>query len=86
MNNEQVMEIMESLGLHKGGIENWVPDNAWVKVANAVEAAEREACIKFFEDNESEIFFGAQAAAALRAKGQALGNLNKQAEQNGEEL
>ena len=36
-------------------------------------AEEREACAKFFEDNESEIFFGAQAAAALRAKGQALG-------------
>jgi hypothetical protein len=38
-----------------------------------VRKEEREACIKFFEDNESEIFFGAQAAAALRAKGQALG-------------
>jgi selenocysteine lyase/cysteine desulfurase len=49
-------------------------------------AQEREACIKFFNDNESEIFFGAQAASALRAKGQALGNMNKEAEQNGGEL
>jgi hypothetical protein len=49
-------------------------------------AEEREACIKFFEDNESEIFFGAQAASALRAKGQALGNMNKEAEKNGEKL
>ena len=39
--------------------------------------AEREACAKFFEDNESEIFFGAQAASALRAKGQALGGKNE---------
>ena len=44
MNNEQVMKIMEDLGLHEGGIENWIPDNAWVKVAEKVAAAEREAC------------------------------------------
>lgn len=64
----------------------WGKEDEIVKFANLIAAAEREACIKFFEDNESEIFFGAQAAAALRAKGQALGNLNKEAEQNGEEL
>ena len=40
MTNEQVMKIMEELGLHEGGIENWVPDNAWVRVANAVAAEE----------------------------------------------
>jgi len=48
--NEQVMKIMEDLGLHDTGIEDWVPDNAWVKVANIVAAAEREACIKLLED------------------------------------
>ena len=50
MTNEQVMKIMEDLGLHDTGIEDWVPDNAWVKVANIVAAAEREACIKQLED------------------------------------
>ena len=44
-----------------------------VSKAESAALEEREACIKFFEDNESEIFFGAQAASALRAKGQSLG-------------
>jgi hypothetical protein len=93
MNNEQVMEIMESLGLHKGGIENWVPDNAWVKVANAVAAAERRACIKLLEDFSQTTMVPVKdtwrmgliaGANALRARG--LQDMNKQAEQNGEEL
>ena len=93
MNNEQVMEIMESLGLHKGGIENWVPDNAWVKVANAVEAAEREACIKLLEDFSQTTMVPVRdtwrmgliaGANALRARG--LQYMNKQAEQNVEVL
>ena len=66
MNNEQVMEIMESLGLHKLRIENWVPDNAWVKVANAVAAAEREACAKMAENG----LIGHTIAQAIRARGQ----------------
>jgi hypothetical protein len=48
--NEQVMKIMEDLGLHDTGIEDWIPDNGWVKVAEKVAAAEREACIKLLED------------------------------------
>ena len=93
MNNEQVMEIMESLGLHEGGIDNWVPDNAWVKVANAVEAAEREACIKHLEDFSKTTLvpvvdtwrMGLIAGAnALRTRG--LREMNKEAEKNGEEL
>ena len=50
MNDEQVMKIMEELGLHEGGVDNWVPDNAWVKVAIAAAAAEREACAKIVEE------------------------------------
>jgi len=46
MTNEQVMKIMEDLGLHEGGMVNWVYDNAWVKFANIVEAAERKECVK----------------------------------------
>ena len=93
MDNEQVMKIMESLGLHEGGIDNWVPDNAWVKVANAVESAEREACIKLIEDfskttmvpvRDTWVMGLIAGANALRARG--LHNMNKEAEQNGEEL
>ena len=50
MTNEQVMKIMEDLGLHEGGMMNWNPNNAWWIVANKVAAAEREACIKLLED------------------------------------
>ena len=37
MINEEVMQLMTDMGLHEGGIRNWVIDNAWVKFANQVE-------------------------------------------------
>ena len=37
MTNEEVMQLMTDMGLHEGGKENWVIDNAWVKFANQVE-------------------------------------------------
>ena len=36
MTNEELMQIMTDLGLHEGGMENWVVDNAWLRVANEV--------------------------------------------------
>ena len=42
MTNEEVMQLMTDMGLHEGGMDNWVADNAWVKFANAVASAERE--------------------------------------------
>ena len=44
MTNEELMQMMTDMGLHEGGMENWVVDNAWLRVANAVEKREREAC------------------------------------------
>jgi len=44
MTNEELMQMMTDMGLHEGGMENWVVDNAWLRVANAVEKKEREAC------------------------------------------
>lgn len=44
MTDEEVMQLMTDMGLHEGGMDNWVADNAWVKFANAVVSAEREAC------------------------------------------
>jgi hypothetical protein len=68
MTNEQVMKIMEDLGLHDTGIEDWVPDNAWVKVANIVAAAEREACANvaawILKMPENDV------STAIRARGQ----------------
>ena len=44
MTNEEVMRLMTDMGLHEGGMDDWVVDNAWVSFANAVASAEREAC------------------------------------------
>ena len=42
MNNEEVMNLMTDMGLHEGGMENWVADNAWVLVVNKAVEIERE--------------------------------------------
>jgi len=42
MANEELMNMMTDMGLHEGGMENWVMDNAWVEVAKRVAAHERE--------------------------------------------
>jgi len=50
MTNEELMQMMTDMGLHEGGMENWVVDNAWLRVANAVEEREREACAKICDE------------------------------------
>ena len=45
MTNEEVMQTLTNMGLHEGGMDNWVADNAWVKFADLVASAEREACV-----------------------------------------
>ena len=49
MTNEEVMQLMTDMGLHEGGMDDWVVDNAWVKFANAVASAEREAIAEMVE-------------------------------------
>ena len=46
MTNEEAMQICTNMGVHEGGMENWVMDNAWVKLANIVEARIRLRCIE----------------------------------------
>jgi hypothetical protein len=72
MTNEEVMTLLTDMGLHEGGMENWVPDNAWFLFANKVQEKEREACAVIadayatgLERNYSEII-----ADAIRARGQ----------------
>ena len=50
MTNDEVMQLMTDMGLHEGGMDDWVFDNAWVMFANAVASAEREACAKVVEN------------------------------------
>ena len=73
MTNEELMQIMTDMGLHEGGMDNWVVDNAWLRVANAVEAREREACAKVCEeyDNGRHANAADLCADAIRARGQA---------------
>ena len=67
--DEEVMEMMTDMGLHEGGMDNWVADNAWVKFAKLVAAKEREACAKVCEDSFE--YAGDDLAQRIRARGQA---------------
>jgi len=49
MTNEEVMQTLTDMGLHEGGMANWVADNAWWKFANVVAQHEREACARLCE-------------------------------------
>ena len=70
MNNEQVMQLLADNGLHEGGMDNWVLDNAWVQFANLVAAQEREACAKLCEPQEEhdDPLTAWKIAAAIRAR------------------
>lgn len=50
MTNEEMVQLMTEMGLHEGGIENWIPDNAWLLVANRAIEIEREACAKIADE------------------------------------
>ena len=74
MTNEELMQMMTSMDLHEGGMENWLLDNAWLRVANAVEAKEREACAKVCDVLSVHPEYASEvtklAAMAIRARGQ----------------
>ena len=65
MTNEEVMQLMTDMGLHEGGMDDWVFDNAWVMFANAVVSAEREACAELIPPQYFEL------RDRIRARGQA---------------
>jgi hypothetical protein len=49
----------------------WVGAGEPLKLfANLVAAKEREACAKFFDDNDTNIFWGSEAARFIRARGE----------------
>jgi len=60
MTEQEAMQILADMGLHEGGMDNWVPDNAWYRFANVVEAKaradEREACAKLCDEQVSELY------------------------------
>lgn len=74
MTEQEVMQILTDMGLHEGGMDNWVPNNFWY-FANVVEAAaradEREAIATWFdgEAGSGRIISCISAAKAIRARG-----------------
>ena len=82
MTNEEVMQLMTDMGLHEGGIENWIMDNAWVLVVNKAIEKEREACaeicdgfyLSWINIQGRYEFMGegaSECAGAIRARGEA---------------
>ena len=82
MTNEEVMTLLTDMGLHEGGMENWVPDNAWFLFANKVQEKEREVVANYIMDRGFATGHGDsivdlldqlewQIADAIRARGQA---------------
>ncbi len=73
MTNEELMQLMTEMGLHEGGIENWIPDNAWLLVANRAIEIEREACAKVCDEKADadgwDGYYANQCADAIRARG-----------------
>jgi hypothetical protein len=73
MTNEEAMRICTDMGVHEGGMENWVMDNAWVKFANIVEAHEREKCAKLCDRFQARDvgMQPAECAGAIRQRSKA---------------
>jgi len=77
------MQICTDIGVHEGGMENWVMDNAWVKFANIVEEREREECAALCfliwnkwldtpkEDRHKVLYDAEDCADAIRARSKA---------------
>jgi hypothetical protein len=71
MTQEEVMQIMTDMGLHEGGMDNWVADNAWWKFAKLVAQHEREkfcAVLRQLHDSYSLASDSNAIKAALEAK------------------
>ena len=69
MTNEEVMQKLTDMGIHEGGMDNWVVDNAWVKFAKIVAEQEREKfCAVLRQLHDSYLL--ASDSNNIKAKGQ----------------
>jgi hypothetical protein len=69
MTQEEVMQTLTDMGLHEGGMDNWVADNAWWKFAKLVAQHEREACADIAENWNSNGMPRTGVANEIRARG-----------------
>ena len=70
LTTKEVIEMAKQAGMrldkHNGG---FVVKRFAKLVADKATAREREACAKFFDDNDTLMFWGSQAATHIRARG-----------------
>jgi len=79
MKQDEIIEMARQAGIiaiHTEGDGHWhqqfIALEAFAKlVAEAAASKEREACAKFFDDNDTLMFWGSQAATHIRARGEA---------------
>jgi len=80
MTQDEIIEMAKEAGMIADGemwfssfykIEQDVHISHLKAFAKLVAQHEREACAKFFDDNDTNMFWGSQAASHIRARGQA---------------
>ena len=73
MTQDEIIEMAKQSGAMFDHM-TWVERDllpVFERFAKLVAAKEREACAKFFDDNDTLMFWGSQAAREIRARGEA---------------
>ena len=70
MTQDEIIRFAIQCHLVTTGNRDGVYMDALTEFANLVAAKEREACAKFFDDNDTNIFWGSEAARFIRARGE----------------
>jgi hypothetical protein len=69
MTQDEIIEMARQAGMYQDLNVSW--NQSIQNFAKLVAAKEREACAKFFDDNDTLMFWGSQAATHIRARGEA---------------
>lgn len=70
MTQDEIIRFAIQCRLVTTGNRDGVYMDALTEFANLVAAKEREECAKFFDDNDTNIFWGSEAARFIRARGE----------------
>lgn len=70
MTQDEIIRFAIQCRLVTTGNRDGLYMDALTEFANLVAAKEREACAKFFDDNDTNIFWGLEAARFIRARGE----------------
>ena len=72
MTQDEIIEMAEEVGLGFVVDRHWMCHKELEAFAKLVAAKEREACAKFFDDNDTLMFWASQAATHIRARGEVV--------------